>query len=132
MLADGVEAKVRAPLHDPTPVAISDAVSAIIHRRLEEGQLHDAPITLRQLAIVHDQFVRILTGMHHGRVEYPTGSWRTLTVTPSSTPLVTRECVSTTVYARTSHRSGCRLSTASPCRSQPRACVTPFGQPVRA
>jgi putative nucleotidyltransferase with HDIG domain len=83
MLADGVEARVRS-LPDPTPAAIGDAVNAIIHRRLEEGQLRDAPITLRQLTAVRDQFVRILTGMHHGRVEYPTSTGNTLTITPSS------------------------------------------------
>jgi len=83
MLADGVEARMRS-LHDPTPAAIGDAVDAIIQRRLEEGQLRDAPITLRQLTIVRDQFVRILTGMHHGRVEYPTSAGNTLTITPSS------------------------------------------------
>jgi putative nucleotidyltransferase with HDIG domain len=83
MLADGVEAKVRS-LADPTPTAIADAVDAIIQRRIEEGQLNDAPITLRQLSIVRDQFVRILTGMYHGRIEYPTDTGRTLTITPTS------------------------------------------------
>lgn len=83
MLSDGVEAKVRS-LPDPTPTAIADAVDAIIHRRLEEGQLRDAPITLRQLGIVRDQFVRILTGMYHGRIEYPTSTGTTLTITPTS------------------------------------------------
>jgi len=83
MLADGVEAKVRS-LPDPTPPAIADAVDAIIRRRLEDGQLRDAPITLRQLGIVRDQFVHILTGMYHGRIEYPTSTGTTLTITPTS------------------------------------------------
>jgi putative nucleotidyltransferase with HDIG domain len=88
MLADGVEAKVRS-LSDPTPSAIADAVDAIIQRRLEEGQLKDAPLTLKQLTIVRDQFIRILTGMYHGRVEYPGDSKPgetkpTLVIKPSS------------------------------------------------
>ncbi|HEV2642973.1 MAG TPA: HDIG domain-containing protein [Candidatus Elarobacter sp.] len=83
MLADGVEASVRS-LPDPTPTAIRETVEALIARRMEEGQLADAPITLRQLSIVRDQFVRILTGMYHGRVEYPTATGRTLEITPSS------------------------------------------------
>jgi len=70
MLADAAEAKVRA-LADPTPVAIRTMVEATIAQRMEEGQLADAPITLRQLSIVREQFVRILTGMFHGRIEYP-------------------------------------------------------------
>jgi len=81
MLADGVEARVRS-LHDPTPVAIAEGVDTIIQRRLNDGQLNEAPITLRQLRAVRDQFVRILTGMYHGRVEYPTvPSGRTLSLT---------------------------------------------------
>ncbi len=83
MLADGAEATVRA-LHDPTPAAIREAIDAIIKRRLEEGQLGEAPLTLRQLSVVRDQFVRILTGMYHGRVEYPTATGRSLAIAPDS------------------------------------------------
>jgi membrane-associated HD superfamily phosphohydrolase len=83
MLADSVEARIRS-LPDPTPAAIGDAVDEIFHRRLEEGQLRDTPITLRQLTIVREQFVRTLIGMHHARVEYPTSAGNTLTITPSS------------------------------------------------
>jgi cyclic-di-AMP phosphodiesterase PgpH len=83
MLADGAEARVRS-LHDPTPASIAEAVDAIVQRRLEDGQLRESPITLRQLTIVRDQFVRILTGMYHGRVEYPAMMGRTLSIEPSS------------------------------------------------
>jgi putative nucleotidyltransferase with HDIG domain len=83
MLADAVEAAVRA-LPDPTPPAIGATVDALIARRMEEGQLAEAPITLRQITIVRDQFVRILTGMYHGRIEYPTTTGRTLEITPGS------------------------------------------------
>jgi cyclic-di-AMP phosphodiesterase PgpH len=48
---------------------------------MEEGQLADAPITLRQLSIVREQFVRILTGMFHGRIEYPSPA-RPLAIAP--------------------------------------------------
>lgn len=83
MLADGAEATVRALL-DPTPAAIREAIDAIIKRRFEEGQLSDAPLTMRQLGVIRDQFVRILTGMYHGRIEYPTANGRTLAITPDS------------------------------------------------
>jgi cyclic-di-AMP phosphodiesterase PgpH len=80
MLADAAEAKVRA-LADPTPIAIRTMVEATIAQRMEEGQLADAPITLRQLSIVREQFVRILTGMFHGRIEYPSPA-RPLAIAP--------------------------------------------------
>ncbi|MEO7041224.1 MAG: HDIG domain-containing metalloprotein [Gemmatimonadaceae bacterium] len=70
MLADAAEATVRS-LADPTPQLIRAAVDATVAARIEDGQLADAPITLRQLGVVRDQFVRILTGMYHGRIEYP-------------------------------------------------------------
>jgi cyclic-di-AMP phosphodiesterase PgpH len=86
MLADASEAKVRS-LPDPTPAAIRVMVESTIAERIQEGQLADAPITLRQLSIVREQFVRILTGMYHGRIEYPAGrpadpSSRPLTIAP--------------------------------------------------
>lgn len=70
MLADAVEATVRS-LADPTPASIRATVQATMAQRIDEGQLADAPITLRQLSIVREQFIRILTGMYHGRIEYP-------------------------------------------------------------
>ena len=70
MLADGVEASVRV-LAGPTPARIRDVVDHIVKQRIDQGQLRDAPITLRQLAIVEKQFARVLAGMYHTRVEYP-------------------------------------------------------------
>lgn len=71
MLADGVEAKVRS-LSEPTAVTISEAVDSIFKARLDAGQLSEAPITLAQLTVVRDQFIRTLKGMYHDRIEYPT------------------------------------------------------------
>jgi len=81
MLADGVEARVRA-LAEPTPASIRQAVTELVQRRLDDGQLNEAPLTLRQLAVVREQFIRILTGMHHERIEYPTATGNTLALTP--------------------------------------------------
>ncbi|WP_284351769.1 HD family phosphohydrolase [Roseisolibacter agri] len=73
MLADGVEASARA-LQEPTPQKLRELVEHIVRMRIEQGQLRDAPLTLRQLEIVKDQFVRVLLGMHHARIEYPAAS----------------------------------------------------------
>ena len=73
MLADGVEAAARA-LHDPTPQRIRDVVEHIVRQRIDQGQLRDAPLTLQQLEIVKEQFVRVLLGMHHNRIDYPAAS----------------------------------------------------------
>ena len=71
MLADGAEAATRA-LPDPTPDRIREVIEAVVRQRLEQGQLRDAPLTLRQLTIVKQQFARVLGGMYHARIDYPT------------------------------------------------------------
>jgi len=73
MLADGIEAAVRV-LQDPTPQKIRDVVEHIVRQRMEQGQLRDAPLTLRQLSIVKEQFERVLVGMYHSRIDYPASS----------------------------------------------------------
>jgi hypothetical protein len=70
MLADSVEAIART-LADPTPERLREVIDSVVQQRLEQGQLRDAPITLRQLSIVKHEFARVLGGMYHARVEYP-------------------------------------------------------------
>jgi len=73
MLADGVEAATRV-LNEPTPPRVREVIEHIIRQRVEQGQLREAPLTLRQLEIVKDEFARILTGVYHTRVDYPSAS----------------------------------------------------------
>jgi putative nucleotidyltransferase with HDIG domain len=73
MLADGIEAATRV-LHEPTPEKIRDVVDHIVGQRMEQGQLDDAPLTLRQLEIIKDEFTRVLVGMYHNRIDYPATS----------------------------------------------------------
>ncbi len=73
MLADGIEAATRV-LHDPTPEQIREVIEHIVRQRMEQGQLADAPLTLRQIGIVKDEFTRVLVGMYHNRIDYPTAS----------------------------------------------------------
>lgn len=70
MLADGVESAVRT-LADPTAERIRSTVEGIVRARLESGQLDEAPLTLRDLDRVRSEFVRVLTGIYHHRIDYP-------------------------------------------------------------
>jgi putative nucleotidyltransferase with HDIG domain len=70
MLADGIEAATRV-LADPTPEKIRGVVEHIVKQRMEQGQLRDAPLTLRKIEIIKTEFTRVLVGMHHNRIEYP-------------------------------------------------------------
>lgn len=73
MLADGVEASARV-LHEPTPQRIREVVDFIVKQRMDQGQLAEAPITLRQIEMVKDEFARVLVGMFHNRIDYPASS----------------------------------------------------------
>lgn len=70
MLADGIEATAHM-LHDATPKRIRDLIDYIVRQRIAEGQLRDAPLTLKQIGVVKEQFGRVLIGMYHHRVAYP-------------------------------------------------------------
>jgi putative nucleotidyltransferase with HDIG domain len=70
MLADGIEAAARV-LNEPTPEKIRNVVDHIVRQRIEQGQLRDAPLTLRQIETVKEEFTRVLVGMYHNRIEYP-------------------------------------------------------------
>ena len=73
MLADGVEAATRV-IGDPTPDKIREVVDHIVRQRIDQGQLREAPLTLKQIDIVKDEFTRVLTGMYHNRIDYPASS----------------------------------------------------------
>jgi len=70
MLADSVEAASRT-LDDPKPSRIKSLVHRIISAKFESGELDDCDITMRELHLIEDAFVRVLTGIFHRRVAYP-------------------------------------------------------------
>ena len=70
MMADKIEATARSR------AAASEAefravVSATLDDLLDDGQLDDAPLTMRDLARLEEAFVTALTSLHHTRVAYP-------------------------------------------------------------
>ena len=70
MLADACEAAVRS-ISKPNGNRIEATVRKIIRERLHDGQLDDCNLTLRDLNIIGDVFIRVLSSMFHKRVEYP-------------------------------------------------------------
>ena len=73
MLADSVEAALRV-LEELTPHKIEEVISHIVRNKLNQGQLDEAPMTLQQLEEAKAEFVRIITGMYHNRIDYPESS----------------------------------------------------------
>jgi len=73
MLADGVEASVRV-LQEPTPARVREVIDHIVKQRVDQGQLHEAPLTLKDLDVIKDEFSRVYASMNHARIDYPTAS----------------------------------------------------------
>ncbi|MTI49411.1 MAG: HDIG domain-containing protein [Firmicutes bacterium] len=70
MIADSVEAAVRS-MKDPTKGKIDGLVRKIIKDKLNDGQLDECDLTLRDLNTIANSFLNILMGIFHERIEYP-------------------------------------------------------------
>lgn len=69
MLADSVEAASRA-LKEPTSQNINKLVDRIITYKLDQNQLQDSNITLKDLKIIRGIFKNMLGSIYHARIEY--------------------------------------------------------------
>jgi putative nucleotidyltransferase with HDIG domain len=69
-LADAVESASRT-LREHTPEAIESLIERIFDARLRDGQLADAPLTLKELTRVRQSFASTLGSLLHSRVPYP-------------------------------------------------------------
>jgi cyclic-di-AMP phosphodiesterase PgpH len=72
MLADSIEAAARS-LDEPTPARLQSIVHNIVQKKFLDGQLDECNLTLRDLNIIEDAFTKILLGIYHQRIDYPTG-----------------------------------------------------------
>ena len=77
MLADSCEATARAST-DHSREAIELIVEATIRERIEEGQLDECDLSLRDLRIVAESYSSALAAVFHPRVEYPEPTAREL------------------------------------------------------
>ncbi|NNV05436.1 HD family phosphohydrolase [Geobacillus sp. C56-T2] len=69
-IADSVEAAVRS-LANPSPEKIEKVVRSIIADRLQDNQLNECDITLKELELVARSLCETLNGVFHSRIEYP-------------------------------------------------------------
>lgn len=74
MLADSTEAAVRS-ISEPTKGKIEEMVNSIVKARLNEGQLDECDLTLKEIEKIKKTFVKVLMGIYHQRIEYPTDKW---------------------------------------------------------
>lgn len=70
MLADSVEAAVRS-IKEPNKGKIEEMVRNVIKGKLEDGQLEECDLTLKDLNTIANIFCTVLLGIFHDRIEYP-------------------------------------------------------------
>lgn len=71
MLADCVEAYVRAEsAHHNSIEEIETMIHFMLHNKLEDGQLDECPLKIKELPIIANAFRKVYNGMYHDRVTY--------------------------------------------------------------
>ena len=71
MMADSVEAAVRS-IQEPTLDKIEAMVNNIIKDKLNSNQLNECDLTFKDLEVIKACFLKVLKGIYHHRIEYPT------------------------------------------------------------
>ncbi|MGI4020565.1 MAG: HD family phosphohydrolase [Janthinobacterium lividum] len=69
MLADSVEAASRA-LKEPNFKSINDLVDKLVNYKLDQGQLKNSNITLKEIETVKSIFKKMLMSIYHVRIDY--------------------------------------------------------------
>jgi hypothetical protein len=78
------------------PDAIAEVVHKIISERIEEGQLDECDLTVRDLARIQEAFVSMLKGIYHPRIVYPEPPGKQVAQAPApaeATPVATPAAV---------------------------------------
>lgn len=70
MLIDGIEAATRA-LKEKSPGNIRDLIDRMVREKLDDGQLDDADLTMRDIRILKETLFEKLMNIYHVRIEYP-------------------------------------------------------------
>lgn len=70
MMADPVEAASRTLL-SPSAPQIQGMIDRLIEDVLADNQLDECDITIREIRLVKESFLKVLSGVHHRRIDYP-------------------------------------------------------------
>lgn len=70
MLSDSTEAAVRS-IKEPNKKNIEEMIRNVIKGKLEDGQLDECDLTLKDLNTIAIAFSSVIMGIYHERIEYP-------------------------------------------------------------
>lgn len=72
MLADTVEAAVRSTISGGKSMDdVEELIKSLIKDKLDDGQLNECNLKIRDLVTIRKAFLRVFHGMYHQRVAYP-------------------------------------------------------------
>ena len=72
MLADTVEAAVRSTMSAGKTIEdVEKLIDVLVQDKLDDGQLNDCRLDLKEIAIIKKAFLKMFKGMYHERVAYP-------------------------------------------------------------
>jgi cyclic-di-AMP phosphodiesterase PgpH len=72
LLADSIESARHVLLREDSSYSrIINFVREIIEDKTIDSQLNECDLTLRDVSLIADAFVKVLSGMYHTRIEYP-------------------------------------------------------------
>jgi len=71
MLADTVEAAVRSIKDSGKEVDLDKTIHKLIMETVEDGQLNQSGLSLKDLGLIEKVFKKVLSGIYHNRIEYP-------------------------------------------------------------
>ena len=73
MLADSVEAAVRSMIPKISSVdEVEKTIRFIIRGKLNDGQLAESGLSIKDVTVIEQSFFLVLKGMYHERISYPT------------------------------------------------------------
>ena len=72
MLADTVEAAIRSSLGAGKSIAeVEEIIDKLFKDKLNDGQLNDCRLDLKEIETIKKAFIRVFNGMYHDRIAYP-------------------------------------------------------------
>jgi hypothetical protein len=115
MLADSVEAASRT-LKDVAPARLEQLIDDIVRMKMDDHQLDECTLTLRDLTRIKEAFLQVLVGIHHRRPAYPRDPTGRLAV-----PLAEVELVPEIESGRAPEGDAARRAPAQPGSAAPAA-----------
>ncbi len=70
MIADAVEAATRT-IRNPTPSKFRSFIETLADQRFQDGELDESNLTFKELKMIIDAFMPVLSGVFQHRVDYP-------------------------------------------------------------